>query len=258
MKKLKTLIAAFLLVMVAQVNAQTADEVINNYFENIGGVENLQKLDGIKINASLSQGGMEIPITIYQLKDGRQASIITFQGKEMKQGVYDGENLWSTNFQTQKAERMDAETTANSKLDANDFPDSFLDYKEKGYTVEMMGKEDFKGTEVFKVKLVKEPMTVDGKPEESVSYYLFDTENYVPLAMQTEIKSGPAKGMVSEVTFSDYQEVDGLYFPFSMTQGVKDGQSAPITIKSIELNPTVEDTVFIYPSDEGSSEKDKN
>ena len=135
------------------------------------------------------------------------------------------------------------------KLEANDFPDPFLNYQEKGYTVELMGKEDFNGTEVFKVKLVQEPVTVDGNQEESIAFYYFDTENYVPLAVHKEIKMGPAKGQMSETTFSDYQEVDGLYFPFSMSQGIKGGQSGTIVIKSVELNPEVEDSVFTFPEE---------
>ncbi len=236
-------------------NAQTADEIIVTYFENIGGLENLKKVEGMKMIAKISQQGMEIPLEIVQLKSGKQMSLITFQGMEVKQGVFDGETLWSTNFQTMKAEKSDAETTANMKLEMNDFPDPFIDYKEKGYTVELLGKETIDGAETFKIKLIREPVTVDGKQEESVAFYFFDAENFVPIAVQTEIKSGQAKGMVSEVTFSDYQEVDGLYFPFSLTQGIKGQPGAPIAITSIELNPAIDDKAFAFPEEIVTEEK---
>lgn len=231
------------------INAQTADEIINNYFENIGGLENLKKLEGIKMSAKISQQGMEIPLDIVQIKGGKQMTVITFQGKEIKQGVFDGEILWSTNFSNMKAEKNDAEATANMKLESNDFPDSFMDYKTKGYTLELLGKETIEGTETFKIKLTKEPVTIDGKQEESVSFYFFDTENYVPIAVQSEIKSGPGKGMISEITFSDYQEVEGLFFPFSLTQGIKGQPGQPITITKIELNPKVDASAFKFPEE---------
>lgn len=237
------------------INAQTADEIINTYFENIGGLENLKKVEGIKMSAKISQQGMEIPLEIYQFSDGKQMTIINFQGKEMKQGVFDGETLWSTNFRNMKPEKNDAEATANMKLESNDFPDPFMDYKTKGYAVELLGKETIDGAETFKIKLTKEPVTVDGKQEDSVSFYFFDTENYVPIAIQSEIKSGPGKGMISEVSFSDYQEVEGLFFPFSMTQGVKGQPGQPITITKIELNPKVEDSAFKFPEETASEEK---
>lgn len=237
------------------INAQTADEIINTYFENIGGLENMKKVEGIKMAAKVNQQGMEIPLEIIQLKGGKQMTVINFQGKEIKQGVFDGETLWSTNFMTMKAEKSDAEATANMKLEINDFLDPFINYKEKNYTIELLGNETIDGAETFKIKLTKEPVTIDGKKEESISFYFFDTENFVPIAVQSEMKSGQAKGMISEVTFSDYQEVDGIYFPFSMTQGVKGQPGSPLTITSIELNPKIDDSVFAFPEEIITEEK---
>ncbi len=237
-------------------NAQTVDEILSNYYENIGGKENLRKINGIKMTAKVSAQGMELPLEIVQLKGGRNYVKVDLQGKELTQIAFDGETAWSTNFQTMKAEKSDAEVTANMKLDANDFPDVFLDYKKKGYTVELLGKETIDGAETFKIKLTKKPVMVDGKKEKNVSFYFFDTENFVPIVIHTEIKAGPAKGQVSEITMSDYQEVDGLYFPFSMTQGVK-GQpgSQPITITKIELNPKVTAEAFKFPEEVTSIKK---
>ena len=126
----------------------------------------------------------------------------------------------------------------------------FMIIRPKGYTVELMGTEDFEGTETFKIKLVKEPKINEGVEEEDVSFFYFDAENFVPIAMESEIKSGPGKGMTMEVSFSDYEEVEGLYFPFSMTQGVKGQPGQPITMSEIILNPMVEENNFVIPSKE--------
>jgi hypothetical protein len=233
--------------------AQTADEILDNYFETIGGKDEWRDVEGMRMKAKINQGGMEIPLDIVRMKDGKQMTVISFQGKEIKQGVFDGEVLWSTNMMTQKAEKSDAETTEMVKKEMNDFPDPFLDYKDKGYKVEYVGKEEFNGTETYKIKLTKEPITIDGAEVEDVSYYFFETENYVPIAVQSEIKQGQAKGMISEITFSDYQEVDGLYMAFTMTQGVKGQPGQPISMDSIELNPTIDDSAFAFP-EEGAVE----
>ncbi|MEM9001059.1 MAG: outer membrane lipoprotein-sorting protein [Bacteroidota bacterium] len=256
MKTLKHGIAVLLLTVAIPLQAQTADEVISNYFENIGGLESFKSLEGIKMMAKATQQGLEFPVEIVQLKDGRQMTKITFQGKEIKQGVFDGETLWNTNFMTMKAEKSDAEQTANFKLDTNDFPDAFVDYEAKGYTIELLGKETIDGAETFKIKLVKEPLTIDGTQKDDISFYYFDTENFVPIAVESEIRTGPAKGQTQMVTMSDYQEVDGLYFPFSMTQGIKDGASNPITIEKIELNPTIEESAFAFPEEMVTEEKE--
>lgn len=248
MKTLRLALVLSLLAVTGIANAQNVDEIINTYFENTGGLEAWKKLNGIKINAKVNQGGIEIPLEIVQLKDGRQYTKITFQGQEIKQGVFDGTNLWNTNFQTMKAEKADDESLANAKLDANDFPDSFVDYKSKGYKVELAGKETFDGAETFKLKLTKEPRTIDGVKVDDVTYYFFEVDSFVPIGQEAEIKQGPAKGQVSQTKLSDYKEVAGLYFPYSMVQGLKGGQSQPLVIESIEVNPAVTDSDFAFPN----------
>jgi len=58
MKILKLLTLALLISFASSVNAQTADEILANYFENTGGLDNWNKLEGIKMMAKINQGGM--------------------------------------------------------------------------------------------------------------------------------------------------------------------------------------------------------
>ena len=237
------------------INAQTVDEIIDNYFENTGGVENWEKIEGVKMSAKVNQGGMEIPIEIVQLKSGKMMTTINFQGQSIKQGVFDGEVLWSTNFMTQKAEKSDEESTNMVKNEMNQFPDPFLNYKEKGFTVELVGTETVDGSETFKIKLTTTPNIIEGKEVPSIAYYFFDNENFVPIQVHEEITVGPGKGMVSEIKLSDYQEAGDIYMPFSMTQGVKGQPGAPITMDSIEINPTIDDNEFAFPESEPETEE---
>jgi outer membrane lipoprotein-sorting protein len=199
------------------------------------------------MTAKLNQQGMEIPIEIVQLKGGKQFTSFSFQGMEIKQGVFDGETLWSTNMTNMQPEKSDSETTENVKLSKEDFPSALLNYKEKGYSVELIGNETIDGADTFKIKLTKKPLTVDGNSVDDITFFYFDTENFVPIAIESEVKMGPAKGMVQLITMSDYQEVDGLYFPFSMSQGVKGQPGQPMAFDTIELNPEVDESIFLFP-----------
>lgn len=237
----------FLFIGITASQAQTADEIIANYFENTGGLAKWKALESVKMTAKINQAGMEIPLIITQLKDGRQMTSITFQGKEIKQGVYDGTTLWNTNFMTMKAEKSDAETLEIFKASLGEFPDPFLDYKSKGFKAELLGKETIDGSETFKIKLTKKPYNVDGKPTDNITFYYFDAESFVPLMSESEIKVGQAKGAISQSKMSDYQEVGGLLFPFSLTQGIKGGQSQGITITAVEVNPKVDVAAFKFP-----------
>lgn len=250
MKIFKTLTITLLLTVIAPISAQTADEIINNYLENTGGKAAWEKLQGVKMTATANAQGMEIPVEVYQTKEGKQLIKINFQGQEITQLAFDGETMWSTNFMTMAPEKSDAEATENMKKQMKDFPSPFLNYKEKGFTVEMMGKETKEGTETFKIKLTQTPIMVDGVEEPNVSYYYFDTENYVPIVTESEIKSGPMKGQMNVSTMSDYQEVDGLYFPFALSMA---GQG--IQLKDVILNPEVDSAIFAFPATASDTEK---
>lgn len=242
MKRIGSLVSMMLLVFFSfSTQAQSADEIINTYLKNIGGVEKFKSLTGTKTEMTVNYQGMEIPVELVQLKGGKMYLKINFQGQEITQMAFDGSTAWSTNFMTMKAEKLESEMVQNIKDEANDFPDAMIDYKSKGYTAEYLGKETKEGTECYKIKLTKKPQTIDGQKMDNVVFYYFDTENNVPILTETEVKSGPAKGQISTTTMSDYQEVDGLFFPFSMNQG---GQA--MKIKKITLNPTVDQSAFAF------------
>ena len=246
MKTLKTLFIALLLVAMAPVSAQdNVDEIIDAYFENTGGAEAWANLEGVKMTATTSAQGMDIPLVIYQLRDGRQFIKYQFQGQEIVAQSFDGETAWATNFMTMQAEKSDAEMTENiKKASVKSFPSPLFDYKKKGFTAELIGDETIDGTETFKVKLTMDPITIDGVEESNVVFYFFEKEYLVPIATEVEIKMGPAKGQMVQGPMSDYQEVDGLMFQFSTSM---QGQS--ITINDIELNPEIDEAMFAFPEE---------
>ena len=230
--------------------AQTAEEIIEKYLQNLGGLEKLNSINSLEMKAKVDYGGMTIPVDMIILRDGRTVTKINFQGQEMIQGAFDGTTSWGTNFMTMKPEKNDAETTENVKRTAGtDFMTPMLDYKTKGYSLEMLPNETIEGVECFKLKVTKKPQMVEGKDVPNIEFYYFDKENYVPIVVEAEIPSGQMKGQISQTVFSDYQEVDGVYFAFSMTQKIKDGQGQTIVFDSIELNKKYDDSIFKFPGE---------
>jgi ABC-type sulfate transport system permease subunit len=103
MKKIATLVL-FLIGAQIYSNAQTAEEIIKTYIENIGGEEALRKIKNVKMTAKVNAQGMSLPLEMINMSDGRTITKFEFQGKEMIQGAFDGETAWGVNFMTQKAE----------------------------------------------------------------------------------------------------------------------------------------------------------
>ena len=245
MKTLRLTAIFFLFsITTTSVFAQNADEIISKYITKIGGSTKLKAVKGIKMEMSASVQGMEIPVEMVQLLGGKMYLKINIQGQELTQMASDGTTLWTTNFMTMKPEKVEEEATENAKLSNQDFPDALLDYKLKGYSSEYIGKETKEGTECYKVKLTKKPVSLNGVKQEDVTYYFFNIGSGLPVATETEIKDGPTKGEKSISKMGDYKEVDGILFPFAMNQGGQD-----VKIKKITLNPVVDEKAFSFPKE---------
>lgn len=247
MKKI-TLLTAFIGFVICSFG-QTADEIVSKYFENIGGLDNINKVSSVQMKAKVDYGGMSIPIDMVNLKTGEMMMKINFQGKEMTQMAFDGKTSWTTNFMTMKAEKSESEDTENVKRSSGDFISPFVNYKDKGYSVELLPNETIEGVECFKLKLTKKTMLSEEKEIPNIEYYYFDKENYVPIVVEQELQSGEMKGQISQTLYSDYQEVDGIFFAFSMTQKLKDGMGQTIAFDSIELNKEFEKSIFEFPGE---------
>ena len=245
MKRLTFLLALSLVCIFT--NAQTAEEIITNYFENTGGIDAWSHITGLQMNASVNAPIGEIPLTIFSAKDGSSFVKMTLQGNDIMQIAFDGETAWGMNMMSMQAEKQEAETVENMKRAIKEFPNPLFNYIENGFTAELLENETIEGTECFKIKFTKDPFLIEGEEIENISYYYFDTENFVPILIETEIKQGQAKGMISQTFLSDYQEVDGIYFPFSMIQGAKGYPGQTITIKSIDINPEIDKAILAYP-----------
>ena len=250
MKTLKLFSAAVLFCVALSVPAQTAEEIVNSYIENIGGNEAWSKIESMRITGVGRQQGVDYPFIATMMKDGRTVIDVDLQGTSFIVEAFDGENAWSMNFQTQKAEAFDSESSLNYKNQAKDqIPDAFFNYKDKGYLLELVGKDSWEGTEVFKIKLIKKPVLVDGVEEENVDIYFFDTENFVPIASESVVKSGPAKGATSQTIMSDYQEVDGLYLPFTVIEKFNGQTNLEMLYKNVEFNAKINDSIFVMPKE---------
>lgn len=240
-------VVLLLTTLAAPAHAQKVDDIINKYIDAMGGKDAWSKVTGIRMTAKVDAQGMTLPLDIINMSDGRSYTSFEFQGKKIVQDVFDGETLWGMNFMTMKAEKSDAETTENKKREAKDFPNDIIGYADRGYKAESMGKETVEGVKCFKVKITKKSTLVDGKEEENITYHYFDADNYALIMSETSIRMGEAKGQIAQTVYSDYQEVNGVYFPFSILSRLKDGQGQGIVIEKIEVNPKVEDSLFKFP-----------
>jgi outer membrane lipoprotein-sorting protein len=249
--KIKTL---FVLVALAAGSAfsfaQTADEIIAKHLEALGGKDKLAGIKTMKLQCNMEIApGMKAPITMYFVNNQSMRVEVEVQGMKILSAV-DGDSGWSINPMSGKkdAERMNADQIKESK-DQMDLTGALYNYKEKGHTVEMLGKEDMEGTEVYKLKITKKSGDIE--------YDFIDASTYLKLK-ETDTHKFKDKETTGDVIYSDYRKAGDLLFPFAMENreaGASQGQA--LTVDKIEVNPEIDKSIFKMPPPQPAPAEEK-
>lgn len=245
MKKITSILMLALVLFVQGAFAQTADEVVNKYLAAVGGADKWKSITSSKMEGTVKTQGLELPFAQVGMVPNFQKITATFQGKELVQQAFDGVDAWGTNFMTMKAEKKSSEESYNMADEAA-FLDPFIDYASRGYKIALEGSETIEGVDCHKVKLTRKPVKVDGKEEENFGFYYFDKETGVMIASKSTIKMGPGKGTVVEGFMSNYQEVNGVFVPFEITQKVNGETQATLLFTKVVFNEKIDTSVFKY------------
>ncbi|MDZ7292911.1 MAG: outer membrane lipoprotein-sorting protein [candidate division KSB1 bacterium] len=220
-------------------SAQTVDELISKNLEARGGMEKLKAATSMKMSGKMLFQGMEAPFTIYAARPNSVRIDMTLQGKTMVQ-AYDGQTAWMIMpfMGSTDPEKMPEEASKEIQEQA-DFDGPLVDYKEKGHTVELIGKEDLEGTEVYKLKVTLK--------NGDVRYVYLDGETFVELKW-TGIRKRQGAEFEVDTYLSDYKPVDGLVFPHAIESKVKGQTMNQMTVEKIELNVPVDEAMFKMPA----------
>lgn len=227
--------------------AQTAEVIIDSYLKAIGGKQKLGEIKSLRMLALVKAQGMEMPAELLKKSPNMMKMTLSFQGYEIVQPAFDGSTGWATNFLTMQNEQMDADGSAAMKQEAQDFPDPFYKYADKGYIVGRDDDIEENGKSFFVIRLEKQSVIMNGEEISNNAIYLFDKNTYLPYKRSSMADAGPTKGMSTETIFSNYKEVEGLRFPYLIEQRVNGVSQASMNFEMVEINPPIEDESFKFP-----------
>lgn len=239
------LLFASLLLSVFSISAQdmSLDEVLENHFETVG-QDKLSEVQTLKMTGKQMMQGMEFPFTVYIKRPGKMRVEVEIQGNTMVQG-FNGEEGWMINPFSGSLDPQDVnEDQLKQFKEQSDIDGKLFNWKEKGYEVELEGKEDMEGTEVYKIKLTEKPEN-EGE-EGDVTYYFIDADNFVIL--KTTAKR-TVQGQQIEVDNyqSNYKQIDGIAFAYSMETKMNGNTVSQMTIEDVKLGDDIDNTIFERP-----------
>jgi hypothetical protein len=212
--------------------AQTADEIIDKHYAAIGGKDKWSKLTSTIQDAEMTVQGTMIKLKIYKEHNKLEKVEIEFNGMKGYQLMTDKEGWGYMPFQGQmKAEPATKDDVEQSKSEL-DVQGRLLNYKDKGSSVEYVGKEDLDGTDCFKLKLTE-------KGGKILNYY-FDASSYLLLKQVSKVTiNGKEMEQIEEL--GNYQKTpEGYLFPMSKTNNMQGSYK----VTKIEVNTKIDPKVF--------------
>ncbi len=228
--------------MASPAAAQDLDEVLNNYYEAVGGLDAWKSVQTMRMSGSLMMGGMgvEAPFVITTKRPKSVRLEFTFQGMTGIQ-AFDGETAWMVMpFMGKTDPEQMPDDMAKDVKDQADLDGALIGYKEDGHQLELVGLEETEGTKAYKIKVTKNSGDIE--------YYFLDSEYFIPIKVEGS-REMQGRVVEFETVLSDYKDVGGLMLPHSIEakpKGAPAGQV--ITIQKVELNIDVDDSVFAMPA----------
>ena len=212
--------------------AQTVDEIISKYETAMGGKEKLLSLKTVKMTGNLSVQGIDVGVTNTVVNGVGSRNDISVPG--MGEGFQVVNTTKGWNFMPFQGQTSPEEISASQlKLSQGmlDLQGVLLNYKEKGSTVELLGKENVDGAESYKLKLTDK----DGK-----LYTIFiDAKTFYRVKAISKAPT-PSGEKDVEVVYGDFRKTDdGFVFPYTQTN-----PKGVIMWSSIEVNKPVDEKIF--------------
>jgi hypothetical protein len=175
--------------------------------------------------------GLEIPYKVHALNKKGMRTDAEFQGNKIID-ILTPDKGWSQNPLAGKSTLQPlTEEELKEKADDLDIQGAFVDYKEKGSTVEFLGKDEEDGNEYLKVKLTTK--------NSNETTYFFDTKTYLVYKQETTTKQNGQEMKVSLKSL-DYQKTEaGVLMPYKMDQG-----GMILATKKVTFNVPVDENLF--------------
>lgn len=213
------------------VKAQTADEIVNKHIEAMGGKEAWNKVNSIVTVGTLQIQGAEIGVTSTTLNGKGARQDISAMGMNGYSIITPTAGWNFMPFQGQKAPEPVTADDLKEAQEGLDVQGNLLDYKTKGHTIELVGKDDVDGTEAFKLKETLKSGKIETLFIDPTTYYII-----------RQISKQKANGKEADVTtnFSNYQKLpEGITVPMSITLPFGE-----LKITKVEINKPVDEAIF--------------
>lgn len=237
MKLRPHLLLAFISVLGIAVQAQTAEELVSRMIAARGGMEKIKALQSRRETGKIAFGPNTEGIFVADMERPNKLRIEVLLPNGTMVQAYDGKTGWQltpgvdTPFVMDQAQQKTASEQA-------DFDGPLVDYTRKGNAVEAIGGGEIDGRKTYRLKVT----LANG----DVQFYELDAETYLPLRWRGT-RTAQGQEIPVESAFSDFRDVNGVKFPFSVESFVEGKLVQHMTIDTREANVKIDASRFVMP-----------
>jgi hypothetical protein len=228
--------------------SQTADELIAKNIQARGGMEKIKAIKTLRVKGKFEGGGgFTASVGQENARPDLVRETFTLQGMSAVQ-AYDGAHGWQIQpFGGKKDPELLGEDDLRDLLLDADFDGPLVDYKEKGSTVEYLGHDVVDGDDALRLKITLK--------NGDIIYDYLDPDTFIEIRREIQqFIRGSVRDRVQG--FGSYKPVDGVMYPFSLSQGPKNNPEAQTTtVQKMEANVKIDPADFNLPESLKTEEK---
>lgn len=239
-RRVSCAVLGLLVLSAAAAHAQSVDEIVAKNIEAKGGAEKWKSVSSVKMTGTITMQGNNLPLLVYAKRPNLTRQEITLPPDRKLVQAFDGTTGWIVN------PMMGADTPqplpgpiSEMMRNTSDFDGPLVNYKEKGNTVELVGKETLGDKDVYHLKI-----TLKGG---TVQHYYLDAATGIELKKAEEVDMGTGQKQRLETEMADYQRVEGVMVPKTVRQLMNGKPVVEMSIDKVEFNTVTDDTMFKMP-----------
>jgi hypothetical protein len=217
------------------------DEIVASNLDARGGVERIQALQSLRQTGTATASDGRVAHVVREMKRPGMVRLEFVAQGTTAVFAHDGVVGWQVaplqgQFEPQVVTQ---ENDTVGGIDQRDIEGPLVNWREKGHTVRLAGREELHEGEAFKLEIA----LADGAVR----------TDYIDVASRQLVRSDftrIVRGHPVQLTnwFSDFREVDGLVFPYRIeTHAADRPEVLTIAIDTIEVNPDLDDSEFEFP-----------
>jgi hypothetical protein len=230
-------------------SAQNVDEIVAKHLQARGGYDKIKAIQSLKITRTVATPFTSVKVVVFKKRPAlvRFEQTVAGQTTAVARGI-NADAVWDTGPGGKITTRPEKFAQEARDTDA-DFDGLLVDWKEKGHTVSLEGKEAMTGWDAYKLKVTTKGGTVRNVYIDTKTFLDRRHTGTVNLPPPANAPAGAQpRSYDFTADFSDWKDVNGVKFPFAVDEdrvGPREpAQSFATYTEKIEVNVPVEDAIF--------------